>query len=201
LVSKLGPCVLDGRFVRLEPLRKRHANGLGEAARKLDWGWMLAPLRTREDIEKRIDQAAQMEKNDQGYVFAVRLKRDKRIVGSTSLFGVVPEHRRVEIGYTWYEEDLWGTYVNPECKFLLLQRAFDHWHANRVQISTDINNIHSQRAILKLGAAFEGRLRSHAVRPDGSVRDTLVYSITSTEWPRIESALRARIGESEKTRV
>ena len=198
MVSKLGPCRLEGRFVRLEPLRKRHARGLSDAAMKLDWGWMLAPLRSRNDVEKRIAQAARMEKNDQGYVFAVRLKRDKRIVGSTSFFGIVSEHKRVEIGYTWYEQDLWGTFVNPECKFLLLQRAFEDWHANRVQISTDVNNVHSQKAILKLAATFEGRLRNHAIRPDGSIRDTLVYSITSTEWPRIKSALRMRI-ESDRT--
>ena len=185
--------MLDGNFVKLEPLRKRHMSGLTLATGKLDFGWMLSPLRSRKDVEKRIERTKEMEKRNEEYIFAVRLKRDKRIVGSTAYFGVVPAHKRAEIGYTWYEQDLWGTVVNPECKFLLLQHAFEDWNANRIQLSTDINNIHSQRAILKLGATFEGKLRNNLIRLDGSIRDTLLYSITSADWPRIKSALQARI--------
>lgn len=154
---------------------------------------MLSPLRTKRDVEKRIDHAKEMEKRKEEYIFAVCLKRDKRIVGSTAYFGVVPVQKRAEIGYTWYEQNLWGTVINPECKFLLLQHAFEDWNANRVQLSTDVNNLHSQRAILKLGATFEGKLRNHLIRQDGSIRDTLLYSITSSDWPRIKPALQARI--------
>jgi N-acetyltransferase len=85
----------------------------------------------------------------------VVLRQEDRVVGSTSYFAIVQQHKRLEIGYTWYEQNLWGTCVNPESKFLLLRHAFDDWHANRVQLSTDVNNIHSQKAILKLGATFE----------------------------------------------
>lgn len=196
--GNLGPCVLEGRFVRLEPLRKRHANALTIAAAKLDWGWALSPLRSRKEVEDRIRYAIEMEKKNQEYVFAVILRQEDRVVGSTSYFGIIPKHKRLEIGYTWYEQNLWGTYVNPECKFLLLQHAFDDWHANRVQISTDVNNIHSQKAILKLGAKFEGKLRSHAIRSDGSIRDTMLYSITASDWPRVKSTLQDRIDEYAK---
>lgn len=184
---------MEGKLVRLEPLRKRHLEGLNAASKNLDWGWMLSPLRSKRDVTNRIEQARRLEEKGEAYVFAVRLNQDKRIVGSTSYFGVVPQHKRAEIGYTWYEQDLWGTYVNPECKFLLLRHAFDDWHANRVQIGTDVNNVHSQKAILKLGAIYEGTLRKHGIRPDGSIRDTMMYSITTDDWPRIKPKLQARI--------
>lgn len=191
--TNLGPCTLDGRFVRLEPLRRKHANDLAIAAQRVDFGWAMSPLLSKEDVDKRIESTLSLEKKGQGYAFAVLLKQENRVVGSTSYFGVVPEHKRLEIGYTWYEQSLWGTFVNPESKFLLLQHAFDDWHAIRVQISTDINNIHSQRAILKLGAKFEGTLRNHAIRRDGSIRDTMMYAITSQDWPGVKAALQERL--------
>lgn len=83
--------------------------------------------------------------------------------------------------------------MSPECKLLLLRHAFDDWGAVRVQLKTDANNVHSQRAILKLGARFEGTLRSHGIRPDGSVRDAFMYSIIASEWPTVRSRLEARI--------
>ena len=184
---------MEGNFVRLEPLRKRHLEGLNAASKKLDWGWMLAPLRSKMDVRKRIEQARKLQSRGEAFVFAVLLKQDRRIVGSTSYFGVFPQHKRAEIGYTWYEQDLWGTYVNPESKYLLLRHAFEDWHAVRIQIATDIKNVHSQKAILKLGASYEGTLRNHGIRPDGSIRDTMMYSITSDDWPRIKPKLQSRI--------
>lgn len=191
--GKLGPCTLEGSFVRLEPLRWSHVDPLVASAGKLDWGWSLHPLRSKKDVEERVAHSLDMEKKGEEYIFAVILKCEHRVIGSTSYFGIVPAHKRAEIGYTWYEQDQWGTAVNPECKLLLLQHAFDDWHANRIQLSTDIKNVHSQRAILKIGAIYEGRLRMHAIRPDGSVRDTLVYSITSGEWQRVKSRLLDKI--------
>jgi N-acetyltransferase len=86
--------------------------------------------------------------------------------------------------------------VNPECKYLLLKHAFDDWGAVRIQLGTDVNNVHSQRAILKLGAKLEGKLRNHGIRPDGTVRDALLYSIIASEWPEVKSKLLARTQES-----
>lgn len=196
--ARLGPCTLEGTFVRLEPLRQRHTKALTISASRLDWGWSLHPLRSKKDLEARVEHAIEAEKKHDGYIFAVVLKGENRAMGSTSYFGIAPEHRRAEIGYTWYEQDLWGTVVNPECKLLLLQHAFNDWRANRIQLSTDIKNVHSQKAILKIGATFEGKLRNHAVRPDGTIRDTLVYSITSSEWPSIQSRLRARVAGNDR---
>lgn len=173
--------------------------GLTTASKKLDWGWMLAPLRSKRDVVQRIEEARRLERKGEAYAFTVRLMDDKRIVGSTSYHNVVPQHKRAEIGYTWYEQELWGTFVNPECKFLLLRHAFEDWHANRIQISTDVKNVHSQRAILKLGARYEGRLRKHGIRPDGSIRDTMMYAMTLDDWPKIKPKLLSRIDHYSKT--
>jgi N-acetyltransferase len=161
---------------------------------------MLSPLKSRTDVEERIEHPIEMEKNNQEYVFAIILKQEKRVVGSTAYFGIVPRHKRLEIGYTWYEQNLWGTIVNPESKFLLLEHAFDYWHANRVPLSTDVNNVHSQKAILKLGAKFGGKLRNHAIRPDGSPRDTMLYSITASDWLTVKATLQSRIDEYTEKR-
>lgn len=106
---------------------------------------------------------------------------------------VHPGDKWVEIGGTWYSPRYQGTVVNPECKYLLLAHAFDDWGAVRVQIKTDIKNVRSQRAIVKMGARLEGRLRNHRIRRDGTLRDTMMYSITRDEWPEVKGALSARI--------
>lgn len=189
----LGPCTLEGRFVRLEPLRRRHAPGLFEAGRSLDWQWFLGPLRTKEAVDLRIAEGIRAEQRGEAYAFAVRLAKDNRVVGSTAYLTVVPKHKRAEIGSTWYSREMWGTAVNPECKYLLLKHAFEDWGAVRIQFGTDVKNTHSRRAILKLGAKLEGTLRSHGIRPDGSVRDAVLYSITNSEWQKAKSKLLSRI--------
>lgn len=146
-----------------------------------------------EDVRKRIAEGLAAEERGESYIFAVRDKRSDKIVGSTSYFGIVSRHKRVEIGSTWYATTAQGTTVNPEYKYLLLKHAFEDWGARRVQFTTDVNSLRSQRAILKLGAKSEGTLRSHAMRADGSMRDSLVYSIIPDEWPTIREALLARI--------
>ena len=192
-IGKLGPGTLQGRFVNLEPLRQAHASALFTAASTLDWQWFLNPLRTMRDVRSRISQGLQAERRDEGYAFAVRMADTNMIVGSTSYLGVVSRHKRVEVGSTWYMPDRWGTKVNPECKFLLLRHAFEDWGAVRVQLVADVNNTHSQRAILKLGAKFEGKLRNYGIRPDGSNRETMVYSIIEDEWPQVKRNLLARL--------
>ena len=194
--EKLGPCSLEGDHVILEPLRTHHLTPLLEASRSTDWTWNMTPLRSREDIDQRVKNGLEMETRDEGYVFVVSLKETKRVIGSTSYFGVVSRHKKVEIGYTWYTKDQWGTFVNPECKYLLLKHAFEDWHAVRVQLRTDINNLHSQRAILKLGAQYEGTFRNDGIRPDGTIRDSKIYSIIPADWPGVKSSLTKRISKS-----
>lgn len=191
--ERLGPCVLEGTLVRLEPLRQWHAAQLLVATGKLDWGWFLNPLHTKADVDKRIADGLRAEREDEAYAFVVITKKDDRVVGSTSYLHVTFEHKRAEIGSTWYTLDTQGTKVNPECKYLLLRHAFEDWGAERVQFTTDANNVRSQRAILKLGATFEGKLRRDKRRSDGSMRDSMVYSIITSEWPAIREGLLTRI--------
>ena len=190
--KNLGPCVLEGAEVRLEPLCQDHAAALLVAAQKLDWNWFLRPIRTKDDVEKRIAYGVRAEEKGEGYAFAVRTRKNGQVVGSTSYLLVDNEQKTVEIGSTWYVPEVQGTKVNPECKYLLMKHAFEDWNAIRVQFVTDVNNLHSQRAILKLGAKFEGTLRSHKIRPDGSARDSMVYSIIASEWPKTREGLLAR---------
>jgi RimJ/RimL family protein N-acetyltransferase len=122
------------------------------------------------------------------------MRKNNEVVGSTSYIQVDSEQKTAEIGSTWYIPAAQGTKVNPECKYLLMRHAFEDWGAIRIQFVTDVNNLHSQRAILKLGAKFEGKLRSHKIREDGSTRDSMVYSIIACEWPSVRDKLLARVG-------
>ena len=181
--------------MRLEPLRERHAAALIDAAGKLDWGWFLRPLHTKADVDKRISEGLIAEDKGEAYAFAVIMKQDGRVVESTSYLQVADEHRRVEVGSTWYTTDTQSTKVNPECKYLLLRHAFEEWGSERIQFTTDANNLRSQRAILRLGAKFEGKLRSDKRRSDGSMRDSMVYSIVADEWPKAREGLLIRIND------
>lgn len=124
--------------------------------------------------------------------FVVRRKGE--IVGSTCFLAIDPHHKRVEIGGTWYRADVRGGLVNPACKLLLTQRAFD-WGAQRVEWKTDSNNARSRAAIEKLGAIFEGTLRNHMYLHDGRVRHTVYYSMLPEEWPAAKAKLEGRIAE------
>jgi RimJ/RimL family protein N-acetyltransferase len=115
------------------------------------------------------------------------------VVGTTSYLEVSPYDARLEIGATAYVPEVWGTGVNPDAKRLLLEHAFDVLHAGRVQLKTDVRNVRSQRAISRLGARCEGTLRRYQRRDDGTVRDTVMFSILAEEWPAVRERLIARV--------
>jgi RimJ/RimL family protein N-acetyltransferase len=120
------------------------------------------------------------------------VERDGRVVGTTSYLDVVPADSRLEIGSTAYTPDVWATEVNPACKLLLMDWAFEHGFG-RVQLKTDIRNARSQQAIARLGAQYEGVLRRYQRRQDGSVRDTVLFSVTAEDWPDVRAGLLARL--------
>lgn len=190
---KLGPCTLEGRTVRLEPLKLEHAEPLFLAGHEDDWTWLSKDLSTPESMKEWINEALKAQEACQQFPFTVVHKPQGRVVGSTRYMDIHPEAKGVEIGWTWHSPSLWGTTVNPETKYLLLQHAFDDWGAIRVQIKTDIMNKHSQNAIIKLGAKFEGQLRNHMIRKDGTIRHTMMYSITREEWPSVKANLQKRL--------
>ena len=191
--APLGPCVLEGKLVCLEPLSNDHSDELFEAGKGFDWAWMSMDLSTKEAMNTFIKMALKEQNKGLAYAFVVRDKSTNRIVGSTRYMDVVSSQKGVEIGWTWYSPSVWGTAVNPECKLLLLRHAFEDWGAIRAYLKTDNNNLHSQRAILKLGAKFEGMLRNHRIRRDGTYRHTMMYSIITDEWPSVKANLLRRL--------
>lgn len=140
-----------------------------------------------------IDAALAEQRAGHEHPFAVVLRDGGRVVGSTRYMDVQPQHKATEIGWTWYAPDTWGTVVNAESKYLLLRHAFEEWGAIRVALKTDARNTRSQAAIRKLGAKYEGTLRNHRIRRDGTLRDTMLFSIVRDEWPDVKRGLETRI--------
>ena len=193
-VPPLGPVTLAGRFVRLEPLRHAHVDDLLRAAEDdRIWAWLPRRLQERHAIERFVADAVARERDGTEFPFAVVLLNPERVVGSTRFMDVNVADRGVEIGWTWYSPDVWGSPLNPEAKLLLLRHAFETWRAIRVYFKTDERNERSRAAILKLGAKFEGILRNHRVRQDGSYRGSAVYSIIESEWRDVERGLIDRL--------
>lgn len=184
---------LTGRWVRLELLADEHRELLRVAADN-DRIWEHMTLLAR---GAGFDQwfASAVTQRDAGkrVPFAVRLLATGELVGSTSYLDPVPEHKRVEIGATWYRPDVWATAVNPECKLLLMTQAFDTLGLNRVAFLTDVRNERSQAAIAKLGATREGVLRSHMLTRNGRVRDSVLFAVTAADWPRVKRRLEERV--------
>jgi RimJ/RimL family protein N-acetyltransferase len=184
---------LAGRWVRLELLADEHRDGLRTAADD-DRIWEHMTLLGRgAGFEQWFDSAIGQRAEKKRVPFAVRLVATGELVGSTSYLDPVPEHRRVEIGATWYRPDQWATAVNPECKLLLLAHVFDVLGLNRVSLVTDLRNTRSQAAIAKLGAVREGVLRSHMITRDGRIRDSVLFAITGSDWPQVKERLTARL--------
>ncbi|WP_433175078.1 GNAT family N-acetyltransferase [Actinoallomurus sp. CA-150999] len=188
--------VLDGRHVRLEPLGPEHAEGLFEAGKDPEvWRW----LNVRQPAD--LDEARRMVENDLAQVArGTRLPwvqidaATGEVAGTTSYYEIEPAHRGLCIGHTWIGARWQRTALNTEAKLLLLERAFNVLGAGRVGWHTHHRNERSQRAIERLGAQREGVLRSHRILPDGSVRDTVCYSMIPAEWPAARDRLRARLG-------
>jgi RimJ/RimL family protein N-acetyltransferase len=191
----IAPVALANALVALEPLRTEHADDLAAAATdgKL-WTLWYTSVPEPESVAGYIEQALSAQRAGDEVPFVIRLRDSGRIVGSTRYMHIAEGHKRVEIGSTWIAGACQGTAVNPAAKLLLLGHAFDTLGMNRVEFLTHAKNAQSRAALLKLGAVHEGILRHHRVLPDGSLRDSAVYSILATEWPGVRAALQARIG-------
>jgi RimJ/RimL family protein N-acetyltransferase len=189
----LSPVVLEGRFVRLEPLAEEHRSGLRAAADDPRiWQFTVADCRGA-GFDPAFDEALTLAAAGTRLPFAIRLTHTGELVGSTSYLDPVPRHKRVEIGATWYHPRVWATAVNPECKLLLLTHAFEGMGVNRVSFMVDSLNERSQAAVGKLGAVREGVLRAHMVVQGGRIRDTVVFGVTAAEWPAVRERLTARL--------
>lgn len=183
---------LEDRDLVLEPLQLEHEPGLRDAAADgALWTLWFTSVPEPEQTQAYIETALRQQQEGSRLPFAVR--HQGRIVGSTSFHDIVPAIARLEIGYTWIAKSLQRTSVNTRCKLLLMSHAFDTLGAQLVGWRTDIHNLVSQRAIERLGAHKDGVLRHHHPRRDGTVRDTVMYSMTASEWPAARERLRARL--------
>jgi RimJ/RimL family protein N-acetyltransferase len=186
----LTPCTLEMGKVRLEPLSAAHAPALEAAAADGElWQLRVTSVPEPGAASQYITTALQGQQAGHMLAFAVRDLVSDEIVGSTRYHDVLPDVARLEIGYTWYARRFQRGHLNTTCKLLLLTHAFESLGAQTVGWRTDNFNWASQRAIERLGAKRDGVIRGHALRRDGTVRDTVMYSVTAGEWPEIKAHL------------
>jgi RimJ/RimL family protein N-acetyltransferase len=191
------PVVLQRDPVRLLPLGLEHETGLAAAAADGEL-WKIRVTSVPEPGATRgyIETALQMQTQGTRVPFVVLDSASGQVIGSTSLHDIVPAVQRLEIGYTWYAASRQRSAVNTTAKLLLMQHAFDTLGAQLVGWRTDNFNFASQRAIERLGARKDGVLRHHGLRRDGTVRDTVMYSLTAAEWPEVRAHLEYQLARS-----
>jgi RimJ/RimL family protein N-acetyltransferase len=192
-MSASSEITLAGTFVSLEPLRRNHAEALRLAVADGElWKLWYAAVPSPEKMDGYIDLALAGVASGE-MPFAVVDNSTGKVVGTTRFYNVERRHRRAMLGYTWYAKSAQGTHVNSESKFLLLRHFFEQQQANAVEFRTHFFNHPSRRAIERLGAKQDGILRSHQIMDDGSIRDTVVYSIVASEWPAVRNNLLGRL--------
>lgn len=191
------PIVLEGQRVKLIPMEESHIEGLyiaGSDARI--WELQGKPIDHPDEMCKFVQSALREQERGTELPFTVLDKDTETIVGSTRFMDIMPNHRILEIGWTWYNPGVWRTRVNTECKYLLLHHAFETLSTVRVQLKTDKRNTRSQAAIERIGGTYEGTLRNHRILHDGYIRDTVFFSIIESEWPDVKKRLEAYLSRS-----
>src|SRR6185503_8876871 len=193
------PVVLTGKHVRLEPMTEAHTPALAEiGVGPSFWDFMVyGEINTVDDMRNWVkDILARAEKGTDLPFVAIHLASG-RVAGATRYLNIMPKDRGLEIGGTWYGPEFQRTPVNTECKYVLLQHAFERLGCIRVQLKTDLRNERSQKAIERIGAVKEGVLRNHMILPDGHFRHSVFYSILDTEWTQVKSRLEEMLTDRD----
>jgi RimJ/RimL family protein N-acetyltransferase len=186
------PVTLEGSRVRLEPLRADHLADLSLVAfDPLLWQWTIMGPQDEAGLRRWVESALANAEAGIERPFATIELASGRAIGSSRYLSIVPEHRRLEIGWTWVATQFQRTGVNREAKLLQLTHAFETLGANRVEFKTHAKNERSRNALVGLGATFEGVFRNHMIMPDGSIRHSAYYSVVAEEWPQIKAKLQA----------
>ena len=187
---------LEGELVRLEPLSPAREEGLWEASRDVrTWRWLsVEQPQTREEMRAYLDAAYANQADGLELPLVTVRRADETVVGSTRYLALRPEHRSVEIGWTWLRPDAWGTGINVEAKLLMLEHAFEHFGCLRVELKTDARNERSRGAMAALPAHFEGVHRKAMLVRGGQRRDSAWYSVIDDEWPEVRANLLRRLG-------
>lgn len=188
------PVVLAGNVVRLEPLTLAHVESLMLVGldREL-WRWTSSPIESRADLERYVRDALNEQAAGTAVPFATVEVATNRVIGSTRFANIVAQFKRGEIGWTWLTPEFQRSAANTEAKLLMLTHAFESWGFRRVEFKTSTRNMKSRNALLRIGAVEEGIFRHHMTHADGSLRDTIWYSIIRDEWPAVKSRLRERL--------
>jgi RimJ/RimL family protein N-acetyltransferase len=189
------PVTLEGKFVRLEPLRHDHADLFWQVAKDdLEdiFRWIPYSVKTQQDFQRLVEKAFEEQQRGESIVFATVERASGRTIGSTRYMNIDRVNQRVEIGSTWIAPAWQRTAVNSEAKYLMLRHAFEQWKCIRVELKTDALNQKSRNAILRIGAKEEGTLRRHLMTWTGRVRDTVYFSILDSEWAEVKERLEAR---------
>lgn len=193
---KIEPLTLEFNGVRLEPLNAGHAANLALAAADgALWNLRVTSVPKPGEVAAYVSNALSMRDAGSRLPFVVRELSGGKVIGTTSFHDILAEIDRVEIGYTWYAQAWQRTHVNTSCKLMLLRHAFDTLGCKVVGFRTDNFNLASQRAIERLGAKRDGIIRHHAARRDGTVRDTVIYSILAGEWPEVQAHLQDKLNQ------
>ena len=187
---------LEGELVRLEPLSPAREEGLWEASRDArTWQWLsVEQPQTREEMRAYLDAAYANQADRSEFPLVTVRRADDTVVGSTRYLALRPEHRSVEIGWTWLTPDAWGTGINIEAKLLMLEHAFERFGCLRVELKTDARNERSRGAMAALPAQFEGVHRKAMLVRGGERRDSARYSVIDDEWPEVRANLLRRLG-------
>ena len=181
---------LSARGITLVPLALAHEDGLRAAAADGElWNLRITSVPAPDETRAYIEAALQMRDAGNRFAFAVTDAASGQVLGTSSYHDILPAVKRVEIGYTWYAQRVQRSHVNTTCKLLLLQHAFDTLACHVVGWRTDNFNFASQAAIERLGAQKDGVIRGHALRRDGTIRDTVMYSLRAGEWPEVQAQL------------
>jgi RimJ/RimL family protein N-acetyltransferase len=194
----LEPVILKGANARLEPLSHQHLDGLTEAVKDGElWKLWYTLIPWPEDMGKEIERRLSLQAAGSMLPFTVFDAADK-IAGMTTYMNVDAANRRVEIGSTWYAKSVQRSALNTQCKLLLLTHAFDKLGCIAVEFRTHFFNQQSRRGIERLGAKLDGILRNHQVATNGTLRDTVVYSIIASEWPTVRAHLTYQLNEKPR---
>jgi len=192
--ARLEPVVLEGSFVRLEPMRPEHHGPLSEIGLDPEiWRYTVSMIRTPEEMREYMDAALQLKEAGMTLPFVTIERSSGRVVGSTRYGNYDPANRRVEIGWTWLAKPWQRTAINTEAKYLMLTHAFERLHCVRVELKTDVLNTPSRQAMLRIGAKEEGVLRKHTLMWSGRYRDSIYYSILDEEWPEVKGQLERMV--------
>ena len=193
------PLILQGDIARLEPLDQRHHDDLAEAVRDGNlWNHWYTSVPSPDGMRADIDKRRALQAAGAMLPFAVIEQKSGKAVGMTTYLNIDAGNRRVEIGATWYAQRVQASGLNAECKLMLLSHAFDKLKCIAVEFRTHFFNHQSRQAIERLGAKLDGILRSHQVTPNGTLRDTCVYSIIASEWPTVKAHLNYQLNDKPR---